>query len=272
MNSLQNAKIAILEARMSSEMTGLIKRYGGVPCVTPAVREVRRNSQREISILLDHLLAGDIQAVIFFTGAGASALLLEAEQLGRLPELLRALRETMIICRGPKPSAVLKRHDIPVTLNAREPYTTIELLALLQPLDLRDRGVAVVHYGERNAVLIQALREKEARIEELCLYEWLLPENTEPLQTLVRDIIARHVDAIVFTSQVQARHLFQVAANLDLTQPLALALNTGTIVASIGPTCTTALQSYGVTPRVVPEHPKMGHLIKALFEYMMASH
>lgn len=270
MSSLPNAKIAILEARMSSEMAGLIARYGGVPCVTPAVREVRRNSEQEISTFLDHLLTGSIQAVVFFTGAGASALLLEAEQLGRLPELLRALRDVMIICRGPKPTAVLKRHDIPVTLSAREPYTTTELLALLQPLDLRDRGVAVVHYGERNAALVQALREKAARVEELSLYEWLLPEDTGPLQTLVRDILTRRFDGVIFTSQVQARHLFQVAADLDLTQALVVALNTSTIVASIGPTCTAALQSYGVTPHVVPEHPKMGHLIKALFKYMTA--
>jgi uroporphyrinogen-III synthase len=270
MNTFQNTKIAILEARMSNEMAGLITRYGGIPCVAPAVCEVRRNSQREVAAFLEHLLAGSIHAVIFFTGVGASTLFQEAERLARLPELLHALREVMIICRGPKPTAVLKRYEIPIALNAREPYTTTELLALLQPLDMRERGVAVIHYGERNAALIQTLREKGAHVEELCLYEWLLPEDIGPLQTLVHEIIARRIDAVVFTSQVQARHLFQVAADLGLADALARALNTGTIVASVGPTCTGALQSYGVTPHVVPEHPKMGHLIKALFDYATA--
>jgi uroporphyrinogen-III synthase len=28
------------------------------------------------------------------------------------------------------------------------------------------------------------------------------------------------------------------------------------------------LHQYGVTPHVIPEHPKMGHLVKTLAEYM----
>jgi uroporphyrinogen-III synthase len=157
---------------------------------------------------------------------------------------------------------------VPITLSAGEPYTTKELLEAMMPLELRDSGVAVLHYGERNIELVQALQERGANLEELCLYEWLLPEDTTPLQALVQNIIAARVDAVVFTSQIQVRHLFLVATELALSAELTHALNTRTIVASIGPTCTTAVQSAGVTPHVIPEHPKMGHLIKALVEYM----
>jgi uroporphyrinogen-III synthase len=40
------------------------------------------------------------------------------------------------------------------------------------------------------------------------------------------------------------------------------------IVASIGPVCTAALASYGVTPHVVPVQSKMGLLITALAAYV----
>ncbi|MBI3953366.1 MAG: uroporphyrinogen-III synthase [Chloroflexi bacterium] len=129
------------------------------------------------------------------------------------------------------------------------------------------KSVVVVQYGERNALLGEALRARGARVEELCLYEWLLPEDVGPLRALVKDVTGGRVDAVAFTSQVQARHLFQVAAGLGQAPELAAALNNHTVVASIGPTCTAALRRFGVEPQVVPEHPKMGHLIVALAQH-----
>jgi uroporphyrinogen-III synthase len=153
-------------------------------------------------------------------------------------------------------------------VNTEEPYTTNELLDALATLDLEGVGVGVVHYGERNAQLAETLVDRGAYVEELCVYEWMMPEDIGPLRTLIQEIIDERVDAVVFTSQIQARHLFRVAADLQATDKLAQALNTSTVVASVGPTCTVALRDLGVTPHVEPEHPKSGHLIKALAEYM----
>ena len=84
---------------------------------------------------------------------------------------------------------------------------------------LEDTHVAVVHYGERNEFLVQKLQARGAHIEELTLYTWLLPEDTTPLRALVRDIIEKRVDAVVFTSQIQARHLFLIAADTVSPDP-----------------------------------------------------
>ncbi|MBO0779507.1 MAG: uroporphyrinogen-III synthase [Ktedonobacteraceae bacterium] len=269
MNSLDNMNIALLEARMSDEMARLIRRHGGTPYSVPAVREAPLNSASEVNTFIDHLVQNKIQVIIFFTGVGVATLLKEAEALERLPEILDALCKVTIVCRGPKPAAVLKRHGIPIALNASEPHTTNELIQVLDTLDLQGLNVALVHYGERNAVLTQNLRDRGiASLEELCLYQWLLPEDLNPLRTLVRDIIEQHIDAVVFTSQIQARHLLHIAAEMQLADQLITALNTRTIVASIGPTCTAALQDYSITPHVVPKHPKMGHLVLALVAYV----
>ena len=142
-------------------------------------------------------------------------LLREAERLGRLDATLAALRAATTVCRGPKPAAALKRYNVPVRVSPVEPYTTTELLDALSGVDLAGKGVALVHYGEPNHALADALRARGAALEELCLYEWLMPEDVEPLKTLVRELVDERVDAIAFTSQVQCRHLFQVAADLD---------------------------------------------------------
>ncbi len=268
-SKFQQARIALLETRMSQEMVDLLRRRGGNPYSVPSVREQPIENKKVVSAFVDHLTRNRIQIAIFLTGTGVKALFREAEQLERLPELLAALHNITVACRGPKPAAVLKRYDIPVQISAEEPYTTQQLLqALDAQVELKDKGVAVVHYGERSFAFTQALQERGAMLEELCLYEWQLPEDTTPLRTLVDDIIAQRVDAIVFTSQVQVRHLFAVAADMQQTGVLSTALNEHTLVASIGPTCTESLLSYGVTPHVTPEHPKMGHLINALIERM----
>jgi len=271
LKKFNNGRIALLEARMSGEMAGLIKRYGGQPYSVPAVREVPVDSSAQVATFIDHLVEQRLRVVVCFTGVGVTALFREAERLGRLPTLLEILQKTTVVCRGPKPVAVLKRYQIPIAASAQEPHTTNELLEVLRPLDLQGKGVGIVHYGERNAQVIEALQQKGAYAEELCLYEWQLPEDITPLQTLVRELLAQNVAAVVFTSQVQVRHLFQIATDLHASQELIQALNNKTIVASVGPTCTGVLYNFGVTPDVEPEHPKMGHLVKALFEYIHTS-
>ena len=116
-------------------------------------------------------------------------------------------------------------------------------------------------------MITEMLCERGAKMHELCLYEWLLPDDTSVLQHLVNDCMQRHIDAIAFTSQVQVRHLFLVASGMGCEDQLAMALQKNVVVASVGPTCTAVLQRYRVTPHVVPDHPKMGHLIKALADY-----
>jgi uroporphyrinogen-III synthase len=265
MSMLHGRRIALLEARKGEEAAALVEELGGVPYPVPAVREVVHPEQ--VDDFIGALSSGRLSVVIFLTGVGVTALLREATRFGWLEATLAALRQTTVACRGPKPASVLAHHRVPVQVAAAEPYTTKELLAALDAIDLNGRTVALVHYGEPNAGLAAALEARGARLEELSLYEWKLPDDVQPLEALVRELIARRVDAIAFTNEIQCRHLFRVAGDVGLSAPLADALNTGTIVAAIGPVCADALQALGVTPDVIPAQPRMASLIAALAEY-----
>ena len=264
MSDLGGARVALLEARRGSELAGLVTRHGGVPISVPAVREAALPAAAAVSAFLDAFAAGTVQVAVFLTGAGAGALFEEADRLGRLAELRAGLGRVTVAVRGPKPAAALQKQAIPIALRAQPPHTTAELLCALAQTDLRGAGVALVHYGERSDTLSAALCQRGARLHELCLYEWLPPADPAPLRALVADLIAGRVDAVAFTSQVQARHLFQAAATVGQTDALREALNARVIVASLAPTCANALRALGVTPRVIPAHAKMGHLIAAL--------
>ena len=266
--TLRNARVAVLEGRRASELAELVRAHGGDPISAPALREVPLGRPDQVTSFIGRLSDSACQVAVFLTGAGATLLFQAAERLGRMPDLRQALQGMTTVCRGPKPSAALRQWGIQVSLAAREPYTTTELLDAMSALDLAGVGVALLHYGEPSTALAEALRARGARLEELQVYEWTLPEDVGPLKGLVTELVAGRVDAIVFTSQIQVRHLFQVAAEDSRTDALARALRAGTVVASVGPICTAVLESFGVTPHVAPERPKMHPLVDALATYL----
>lgn len=270
-SKLEGVRVALLEARMSGELAELIRRHGGAARCVPAVREGTLDCAEQVSSFLDRLTSPGPRVVVFLTGVGATALFREAERQSRFESLLKALTRATIVCRGPKPTAVLRRHGISVGIAATEPYTTTELIQALDGLELRATDVTLVHYGERNQPLAEALMERGAFLEELCLYEWLMPEDLQPLKDLVCAVLDGHIDALVLTSQIQCRHLFKVAAHMQLGEPLANALSSRVVVAAIGPICRAALEEFGVAPHVVPATPKMGPLVSSLADHFAAS-
>jgi uroporphyrinogen-III synthase len=270
LGNLNGLRVGLLEARMSAELAGLIERAGGQPFRAPAVREAPLDASDGVARLIDAWMSGTITINIFLTGVGVKALLAEAEKLGRVNEVLSALQNTTNICRGPKPVAVLKKNNLPIALVADEPHTTSELLQALNKVDVQNKNVALLHYGERNQPLSEALIQRGAKLTELSLYEWQMPEDVEPLKSLAHKMVEGQLDAVAFTSQVQIRHLLNIARELNLESDLLEALQTKLIVASIGPTCTAALAEIGLKPTLEPEHPKMGHLAAALTQYVEA--
>jgi uroporphyrinogen-III synthase len=264
-STLHGRRIGLLEGRLTADLAALVKRLGGTPVNAPAVREVPKLG--DFATFLEGLTTGRYVVTIFQTGAGANVLLREAERVGRLADVRTALAATMIACRGPKPLAVMARHGLPVRVTTSKPHTTLELLDRLSAVEIRDRGVLLVHYGERNLALADALRARGARLEEVCPYEWALPEDIGPLQTIVRDAIADRLDALLVTNQIQCRHLFQVAADMGLTDPLTAALAGHIIVAAIGPVSAEALRLVGVIPDVIPASPNMPSLVTAVADY-----
>ena len=261
------SRVVLLEARMESELANLARRHGLDPVSVPALREEAADCAGEVNELIDALARGDVDYVVFQTGVGAATLLDEAEKLNRRDELIEALKRTRVVARGPKPTAVLARCGLRPAVSAREPFTTADLIDAMRPFDLRDKNVALLHYGEPNLSLAESLARRGARLRELLLYEWRLPADTTRLIRLIDELIDHQYAAIAFTSQIQARHLFRLAAEAGKEDQLRAALNE-IAVASVGPTCTSALSYLGVRTRVEPERPKMGPLILAVAQYL----
>jgi uroporphyrinogen-III synthase len=254
---------------MSGELADLVRRYGGIVRSAAAVQEAPVDCAGLVAQFVEHLRAPARRVHVFLTGAGVTALFQEAERQGQLRFVIDAIKQDTIVCRGPKPAAALKRYGVSAQVSAASPYTTAELLVAMTNVDLRDADVTVVHYGERSATLAVALERRGAVLNELCVYEWRLPDDVGPLREMARAIAVREIDAVVFTSQVQWKHLVRVASDLGMSDALVDALTNHVVVAAVGPICSSVLAEAGVHPHVVPENPKMGPLVAALAHYFV---
>src|SRR5919198_5508805 len=164
MGALDGMRIAVLEARMPDTVAALVRRHGGEVSCVPALREEPRANGDEVARWLDALGTEPSPVVILSTGVGVARLFAGACALGRDGELRDLLRRATTVCRGPKPTAALQREGIEASLRVSEPYTTAELLEALSPLELRGRLVAIVHYGEGNVPLVDALARQGATL------------------------------------------------------------------------------------------------------------
>jgi uroporphyrinogen-III synthase len=262
---LAGRRIALLESRLSADIATLVKRLGGIPVPAPSMREVPRSE--DVQTFMEGVTSGRFAAAIFQTGAGATALLRDAEAAGQLPAVLDGLRKIMVACRGPKPLSVMRRNGVPVQIVTEKPHTTRELLQALSTVELRGRDVLLVHYGERNAAMASALVERGANLAEVCPYAWALPQDLAPVENVVRESIAGSLDAVLFTNQAQCRYLFQIADRMSLGAPLAATLNANVVVGAVGPVVADALRAAGITPDVLPASPTMVSLITAVGDY-----
>ncbi len=112
--------------------------------------------------------------------------------------------------------------------------------------------------------MLAALRARGATVQLVRVYRWELPEDTGPLKAAILKIVRGQAHVAVFTTALQLEHLLLVAGELGLATAVCRALATEIVVASVGPITSEALLRRGITPDIVPGHPKLGHLLLAV--------
>jgi len=260
--ALKGLRVVSFESRRSAEMAELIRNYGGEPILAPSMREVPLTDQREALAFGEALLAGDWDVLILLTGVGTRMLIAALAARWPKDKVVEALGRLTLVCRGPKPIAALKEVGLAPALAVPEPNTWRDLLSELDlRLPVAGKRVAIQEYGGRNEELLAGLRKRGARVTAVPVYGWALPEDIGPLRAAIDQLAAGEVEVALFTSANQVDNLFRVAPEMGRVDALRDALRSRTVVVSIGPITTEALQGHGVQPDLHPEHPKMGHLL-----------
>lgn len=258
-----------LESRRAKEMEALIRRWNGEPFVAPSVQERAIDSQAEAIAWAERLVAGEFDLVLFTTGVGLAYLRDAILTRFSADDFSAALRKVTIAVRGPKPLAILHELGVQPQLRIPEPNTWREMLPIMQSRP--ERRIAIQEYGRPNPVFTAALEAMGATVSTIAIYRWELPDDIAPLKEAARRMSRGDVDVLVFTTSVQYMHLMEIAANLGFAGKVYQAMQSHTVVASVGPIMTAALREHGIEPDIEPDYPKMAALVRAAAEQSQAA-
>jgi uroporphyrinogen decarboxylase len=267
MTDFQGVRVVLFESRLSNAMARSVASHGGVPVNAPSMQEIPLERNHEAFAFAEKLLAGEVDVVLCMTGVGTRLLLEVLATRHPIDRIVQALSRVTVVARGPKPIRVLKEHGIPITISVPEPNTWQELVQALdddnRSLSLDGHTVAIQEYGLSNERLIEALKQRRAKVIRVPVYRWALPEDTRPLLEAIQQVIDGKVQVALFTNAMQIVHAIRVAAEQGLERPFREALSR-VVVASVGPFTSESLGHYGIAVDFEPSHPKMGPLIDEL--------
>ncbi|WP_417378625.1 uroporphyrinogen-III synthase [Gimesia sp.] len=255
--------VCSFESRKSDAMTSLIERNQGNPTLVHSMDEIPLEDNAQVKSFCEKLFRGEIDVIVFMTGVGATALLNAAELYFPRDQVLDAFRRIIVVVRGPKPTVVLRNWEVPIHYSAPEPNTWHEIISVLdeKKFSVTGKHVAVQEYGKPVEGFYEALRNRGAQVLPIAVYRWALPDDTSGLRNAIHATIRGEYNVLMFTSAQQITHVLQIAEEEQVKEDWLLAASK-TMIASVGPACTEALQEAGLPVDFESSPPKMGPLVK----------
>jgi uroporphyrinogen III methyltransferase/synthase len=195
----------------------------------------------------------DIAAYGTFIFTSQNAVTLFLDRLFSEGKDARAFSGVEILCIGPKTRETLKSYGIVADGMAQE-FRAEGIVELLEGRDLAGKKVCLPRAKGARPYLVEALQEKGAHVDEIFVYETVLPEGASAdgfLKAL------EGIDTAVFTSPSGIKHA------VELLKGEAAILSSKRLVA-IGPVTAQAMEGYGLKPELVAREYTDDGIIKVL--------
>jgi uroporphyrinogen-III synthase len=207
--------------------------------------------------------------LVLQTGMGLNMWLDAMDGIGLGDRVRAALGGCEVLARGPKAVSAARRAGLEVAWSAPD-----ELFA-----QIVDHVAAT---GGRNRLFLQVDGTDEealaAPLADSCrevvvvpIYRWALPVDVGPAEVLVDAVCDGGLDAVTFTTRQAAVHLVGIAEARGRRDDLLAALDGIRVVpVSVGPVCSEAMRSLGMTGLVEPERPRLVAMLDALADLAVA--
>jgi uroporphyrinogen-III synthase len=267
---LAGCTIGVTADRRAAEQADLLRGQGAEVIVGPVLTIVQHIDDVELRLVTEQLIEHPPDVLVATTGIGVRGWIGAAETWGLDAHLMEALRQSVVIARGPKPKGVLQQLGVPVWRT--EPTERLDRLVD----DLVERGVAgqriaIQYYGNEVPWALSTLELAGASVVPIRVYRWSQPADPVPAQRLLAEVLAKRVDAVTFTSPAAVRHLFELAGDQESGE-LRAALAGPVLAACVGPVTAEALEALGATPACNPERGRLGLLVRSLARAVAVGH
>ena len=261
---LAGKKVVIGATRKLEEFDSLITKQGG----TSIVRSLQGTTffdENQIGDDIVNFIKSKNEWCIFTTGVGIEALLNSAEKICLYDQFVSKIKESTVASRGYKSFAALKKLEItPVATD--DDGTNQGLIRNLVSYEFKDKHVMVQLHGESAPRLIQFLEDQGAIVTQILPYKHIEPE-VDTVEQLCQEIRNRDVDAVCFTTAIQAHCLFNYAKKMNYYDDLKEAFKEDVVAVSVGKVTSEALKDHNISRIVAPENERMGAMIMELANY-----
>src|SRR3989440_1006129 len=201
--------------------------------------------------------------VIANTGIGIRGWVTAAAAWGWDEALTAALGTARVLARGPKAAGAL--HALGVDVWWRAPRESVsEVVDHLLAEPLAGRSIAFQLHGGDTPEVSEAIRAAGARVIEIPVYRWQLPDERAAPYALIDRVCNGDVDAVTFTTGPAVENLLELAREQDRDTVVRDALNTRVVAVVIGPYCANVARSLGLDAVVEPAASRLGSMVRAL--------
>jgi uroporphyrinogen-III synthase len=268
---LAGCTIGITADRRRQEQAELLQRRGAVVREGPVIKTVPLQWDDTLHAAIQSLIECPPEIFIATTGIGIRALLAAAQASGLESGVLGALSASRIAARGPKAAGAIQAAGLEVWW--QEPSEQLDaMLATLIGQLAPGTQVALQRYGHAVPWAIQLLEEAGAKVLELPIYQWTLPEDRAPAYRLIEAACQQQLDAITLTSPPSVDNLFRLAADIGAVDRLRRALNTTVQAVCVGPMSGAAAEAHGVKTAAWPERGRLGLMVRTLTDRLEQRH
>jgi uroporphyrinogen-III synthase len=262
--TLKGKTIAVTRPREQAEEAGkMIEKKAGKPYFIPTIEIKAPSDLSAIKKFIDALTRSEVDYVIFMSVNGVRCLLSAAESLGLKNQLKECLARTATVAVGPKTAQELKNHQIHVDLIPAT-YSSEGIVQSLQHCGVSGKSICVPRTSEAPPALARRLREIGGKVQEVYVYESRLPTDQSLKQSFIQDLIGGKIRAIIFSSSLGVKNLFQMLAEQVPLEKLRDIMNSRLTIVAIGPATAETLLEMGLRVDVMPEKHLFEEALNAL--------
>jgi len=242
---LHGRRVVVTRARaQASGLAATLRGLGAEVVEMPAIRIEPRIGSDTVRAAIGSI--GDY-ALVCLTSPNGVQLLFEALRAAKLDA--RALAGATVAAIGPGTARALAEHGVVADV-VPERFVAEALVEALGSVDVSGRRVLVARAAEARDVLPDALRERDAEVDVVALYETV---REEPSAEAVA--AAQGADYVTFTSSSTVR---------NLTEALGERFPRDARIVSIGPITSEGVRAFGLEVDVEAERHDVDGLIAAL--------
>jgi uroporphyrinogen-III synthase len=255
--------VGVTADRRRDDQAVLLDRLGVEVILGPVLRTEVEPVDDDLLVATKRIIADPPDVLVANTGFGIRSWWARAAGWGLDVDLTAALHDTRLAARGPKASGALRSLGLPVWW--RSPTEQLEsVVDHLLAVGVAGEEVALQLHGEDSRAVIERLQTAGATVQEVPVYRWALPTDDRAAVALIRRCCEGSVDAVTFTAGPAVRQFLDLAEAEGVADALLAALNGRMVVVCVGPVCAGVAREEGIAAPVVPEHWRLGAMVKVV--------